>query len=166
MSSRDWWGRAEQRTPRPTKKARQERTSMAARRAVAPYQSHAIRVVCERSCLRNIAHRFRSSSSFFLWTPWASLRYAQIRPACRRRGVGRNAPGLCQRENNSHALEARPRRSHFSKSPRGVSQRDTGKRDGTRYRCLSRSERRDSKLCGTARRLTARDQSASRARQL
>ena len=31
MSSRDWWGRAEQRTPRPTRKAGQERTSMAAR---------------------------------------------------------------------------------------------------------------------------------------
>ena len=32
---------------------------------VARYQSHAICIVCEPSCLRNIAHRFRSSSSFF-----------------------------------------------------------------------------------------------------
>src|ERR1700756_2369995 len=68
---------------RQTKKPGQEPDSMAAlprhgeQAVVAPYQSHAICVVCERSCFRNIAHRFRSSSSFFLWASFRLPRKRQ-----------------------------------------------------------------------------------------
>ena len=90
MSSRDWWGRAEQQMHRQAKRKSIAGICLVVRLSISIlpgstllYQCrgmdsalarHGLCVIYGPSCFRNIAHRFRSSSSFFPCAPCASLR--------------------------------------------------------------------------------------------
>jgi len=77
---------------RQTKEAGQESNSMASHPAVAPYQSHAICVVCERTCFRNIAHTDFDPRPRFFFMPHSACRgNGKIRPAYRGCCLGWNA---------------------------------------------------------------------------